>query len=290
MPPSNGKADVSRAVRDHRLVFVGGLHRSGTTLLARCLGEHPEVSGLSGTGVPEDEGQHLQRVYPAARAFGGPGHFARHPEAHRTERHAADPAAEAGRLMDAWGPYWDLGRPVLVEKSPPNLIMTRYLQALFPEAAFVMVVRHPVMVNLATARWRRATSLSRLLDNWFRAHGTLAADAGLIRRLHIVRYESLVADPDAVLEEVRAFLGLTGTIPGTAVSPSRSDRYRDRWTRMSDSALPWERLTFRRNRARFEERALEFGYSLRDLDYFQPDSWPNVIRDDEPATHGGESA
>ena len=47
------------------LVFVGGLHRSGTSLVHRCLALHPAVSGFSGTGVPEDEGQHLQTVYPA---------------------------------------------------------------------------------------------------------------------------------------------------------------------------------------------------------------------------------
>ena len=47
-----------------RLVFVGGLHRSGTTPFAKVLGEHPEVSGLVNTGVRKDEGQHLQPVYP----------------------------------------------------------------------------------------------------------------------------------------------------------------------------------------------------------------------------------
>jgi hypothetical protein len=71
--------------QDHRFVFIGGLHRSGTTLLARCLAEHPEVSGFSGTRALEDEGQHLQNVYQPGRAYGGPGRFGFDPEAHLTE-------------------------------------------------------------------------------------------------------------------------------------------------------------------------------------------------------------
>jgi len=45
-----------------RIVFVAGLHRSGTSLVHRCLAAHPDVSGFADTGVPEDEGQHLQTV------------------------------------------------------------------------------------------------------------------------------------------------------------------------------------------------------------------------------------
>ena len=65
---------------EHRFVFLAGLHRSGTTLLARLLAAHPDISGLSGTGVPADEGQHLQSVYPAAKVYGGPGRFGFAPE------------------------------------------------------------------------------------------------------------------------------------------------------------------------------------------------------------------
>ena len=31
-----------------------------------------------------------------------------------------------------------MSKPVLVEKSPPNLIRTRFLQALYPEARQIM--------------------------------------------------------------------------------------------------------------------------------------------------------
>jgi len=69
----------------HKLVFLAGLHRSGTTLLARLLTAHPQISGFSGTDAPADEGQHLQSVYPSDHEYGRPGRFGFSPEMHLTE-------------------------------------------------------------------------------------------------------------------------------------------------------------------------------------------------------------
>ncbi len=57
---------VATDVGRHSLAFIAGLHRSGTTPLTRLLAAHSEVSGFSNTHVEEDEGQHLQQVYPSA--------------------------------------------------------------------------------------------------------------------------------------------------------------------------------------------------------------------------------
>jgi hypothetical protein len=213
-----------------RLVFVGGLHRSGTTLLARLIASHPEASGFRETGVPEDEGQHLQSVIPPALAHGGPGRFAFDEKA-RLDEHSelCGPAARA-RLLAEWGRHWDLTKRVLVEKSPPNLVRMRFLQALFPESYFVMIVRHPLAVAYATRKWARVP-LRELVRHWVRAHEIFAEDAPHVRRLKVVRYEDLVKDPGETLASVFGFLGLSPVSPEVSIERDLDDRYLARWRR-----------------------------------------------------------
>src|SRR5213075_2856910 len=96
------EASPADSVTSHRLILVGGLHRSGTTPLARLLGTHPQVSSFRDTGVKEDEGQHLQDVYPAARTYGGAGRFALAPEAHLTESSPLATPDNARRIFASW--------------------------------------------------------------------------------------------------------------------------------------------------------------------------------------------
>jgi hypothetical protein len=250
---------MRRAVGDHRFVFLAGLHRSGTTLLARLLAAQPEVSGFSGTGVDEDEGQHLQTVYPAAKVWGGPGRFGFAPEAHFTEEQASE--EKARRLFEEWSPHWDLARPVLLEKSPPNLLKTRYLQALFPNSAFVVVVRHPIAVSLATAKWRRTRRLGRLVEHWLRCHEIFEADKPQLERVHVIRYEDLVREPDAVLRGVFEFLQLDPIPPSKPVETGADERYFAQWRGLKrdprmhaylDLVALW-----------YERRVRRYGYSLR---------------------------
>lgn len=243
----------------HTLVFVGGLHRSGTTVLADLIAAHPDATGFSDTGVPADEGQHLQGVYPTARTYGGPGRFGFSPESHLTEESPLVSEGSAAALLDSWEPWWDMGRRVLVEKSPPNLVRTRFLQALFPEARFVVITRHPAAVSLATRKWSK-TPLSSLLSHWAVCHDTFASDRPHLRHVLAVSYEELIRSPADCLARVHEFLGLASSMPGHSLRPEGNDAYFARWRGM--------RVRSRLLAARFESRVARHGYSLRDLDRF----------------------
>ncbi|GAA2030689.1 sulfotransferase [Pseudokineococcus marinus] len=249
---------------DHQLVFVAGLHRSGTTPLARLLAAHPDVSGFSGTGATEDEGQHLQDLYPPARTYGGAGRFALDPAAHLTEDSPLATEENARRLYRAWEPHWDTSRAVLVEKSPPNLVMTRFLQHLFPTSSFVVVIRHPVVVALSTEKWRRSTSFRDLVHHWVVAHETFAADASRVERKVVLRYEDLVATPDEALGAVARSLRLEGDIPTDQLETHRSDAYSSEWARRA-AAGGREGKRVAAVVEEFSDRVERLGYSLTDL-------------------------
>jgi hypothetical protein len=254
-----------------RLVFVAGLHRSGTTPLARAIVEHGQASGLTGTDVKEDEGQHLQPVYPKAKVYGGPGRFARDPRAHLTETSPLVTPANAQALWAAWEPYWDTSRHFLVEKSPPNLIMGRFLQALFPGSAYVVVMRHPVVVALGTAKWRRLwsrnwqnhTTIEEMVEHWLIAHRLMREDLRRLDRYAVLRYEDLVEHPQTELAKVQQLLGLQTPIPAGSIS-ERSSSYEAEWARMAEGNI-LDRRRRRRIEERFGAEIETFGYRLDDL-------------------------
>ena len=262
---------------DSQHIFIGGLHRSGTTPLARLLGAHPEVSGLSGTGAPEDEGDHLQDVFPKIRAHGGMSRFARADAAHLIESSSLVSTMNRERLIEAWSPYWDLSRPFLLEKSPANMIRFRFLQAMFPDAYFVAIVRHPVVTALAIQKWnpkiiakngRRRVSLFRTVEHWEKAHAILRGDAPHVRNIHILCYEHLVANPELELERLQKFLGLTAPIEAHGIEGGVNGKYMDQWRSMANGNALARRRYRKIVRMSLPEAAL-YGYDVKNLSFIQ---------------------
>ena len=188
-------------VDDKRFLFIGGLHRSGTSILHRLLREHPLTSGFHDAGVQEDEGQHLQSVFPSAYKYGGPGEFAFHFDAHLIETSHLINQNNRETLLKEWGAYYDFNKQVLLEKSPPNLIRSRFFRQMFPNSSFVFIVRHPIAVALATEKWSNKTITERLL-HWHTAHSIMLDDIDSKTDCLVIRYEDLVKTPQNYLDKI----------------------------------------------------------------------------------------
>jgi hypothetical protein len=246
---------------DHyKFIFLCGLHKSGTSPLFRILREHPQISGFSNTGVPEDEGQHLQSVFPPAKVYGGPGRFGFSAEAHLTEKSTLVNSANADRLFAEWSAYWDLHRPYLLEKSPPNLIRTRFLQAIFPNSYFVVISRHPVAVSLATQKWA-GTSLESLIEHWLHCYDLFDRDRSHLERVLAVKYEDLIRTPQPELDRIWKFLGVA-PLASAVLDPGGNERYFTAWQNLATDEKG--RAVHRRSIEQYEKRVQSYGYSLAD--------------------------
>jgi len=251
----------------YKFVFICGLHKSGTSPLFRILREHPEISGFGDTGVPEDEGQHLQTVFPAGNVYGGPGCFGFMPEAHLTEQSELITADNRRRLFEEWSRYWDLTKPWLLEKSPPNLIRTRFLQAVFPDSYFIVISRHPVAVSLATSKWVNS-SLDSLVEHWLHCHRLFRQDSPYLHHVLVIRYEDLIQASEPTLRQVYRFLGLTPHF-SAALNPDGNERYFSVWRKLL-SEETHTCAVLRHLAEKYEQEVQLYGYSLADLGKFSP--------------------
>jgi len=260
-------------ISDHRYIFVTGLHRSGTSVLFRSLRDHPEVSGFQGTPSPEDEGVHLQTLYSTDDDHGGAGEFGFHPEARLTESSPLVSEANRQKLFAEWSPYWDLNKTYLLEKSPPNIIRTRFLQALFPNSYFIIILRHPLAVSYATQKWYRQyrinwRGLPRIFEHWLVCHEIFKNDQKYLNNTFIVKYEEFVAEPPKWVNAMYRFLGLSDYSIHQKILSDVNKKYFQMWNRKSSGLLSG--IMNRKIVQRYEERVRCFGYSLTDLDWIGP--------------------
>ena len=203
-------------------IFVFGAERSGTTFLGSLLGSHSEA-------VATPEAQFVTHVYrdvvtPDGRVDLGNA-FEKIRHHFRFKLWGLETSLnrlEAYRVRS----YTDLvfalvseyaktvGRPgarVWVDHTPGHLRTAALLRGLFPEARFVHIVRDGRAVVASTRALDWGTHSARaLMQLWvLRVGYGLAAESYLTpERCLRVRYEDLVAAPEATLRLVCDFAGL----------------------------------------------------------------------------------
>ncbi|HWX15000.1 MAG TPA: sulfotransferase [Chthoniobacterales bacterium] len=247
---------------ERRYVFICGLHRSGTSLLGRNVARLENCTGFKGTGVIEDEGQFLQGVYPIAKVYGGAGKFGFDPRAHLTETSPLLTPENALKLRQSWERYWDASKAIRVEKTPGNLLKTRFLQAVFPNSYFVVIRRHPVAVSMANQKWKVSLApLHNLFDHWLHCHALFEEDRKHLKHVYELSYEDYVRNPDKYHEEIAAFIGTK--VPEDAmerVTGAYNQKYFNRWPDLLNSS-PFKRY-YQYIAVQYEPGFANYGYSL----------------------------
>jgi LPS sulfotransferase NodH len=227
--------DVGIAVID-RPAFIIGCARSGTSILGEAVAAHPraiylfEASDVWSGVIGERPDHRLREEDATPSVVAAVRHElleAAHEAARETGRHPHD--------------------AVLVEKNPKHVIRIPFLNAVFPDARFLHIVRDGRDVtaslmfrnrgerwgHLETPGWRELLARFptqnhiRCAHQWRDAmaiarHDVVALGLKPDRYLE-VRYEDLVRDPKPVIARVLALLGLPDAAEVDAFLPRIQD-------------------------------------------------------------------
>lgn len=194
-----------------RFTFVGGVPRSGTSLVQKILDLHSEVyAGPEMSILPE-----VMRTYWQLRSNIESGKIRMVLDLDRAREVYRDFVAAL------FSQRIEHERPSMIsEKTPMNLLAFGALAEIFPDAKFVWVVRDPrdVVCSFRAVQTRaRAAGASvpfgrslyadvRLIRSYFRAGEAFVNEHA--NRVRVVHYEDLVVQPKAETESLCNFLDL----------------------------------------------------------------------------------
>ena len=181
-------------------LFLLGVNNSGTTLLERILGLHPEISKL-----PE-EGHYLSRTFPSPNQLKVRRIWTERLEEFRLASADGNGLA-ASRLKWDWLCHYpaDERTRFLMEKSPPNTVRSPWLQHHFRPASFIALTRSPFAVAEGIRR-REGCSVERAARHWAVANEILLDDLDRLDDALLLSYEDLCADPPKVTSRITRFL------------------------------------------------------------------------------------
>lgn len=192
---------------DSPLIFIGGMPRSGTTLMRVMLDAHPDVRcGEETRIVPRILGMKMQWYKSKTEKT--------RLEAAGINDYVIDSAVTAF-ILEVIAKHGEAA-PRLCNKDPFTLKSSTYLKKLFPQAKFLFMIRdgraavHSIITRKVTITGFDLTSYRNCLKKWNKVMETMYAQC-----LHIgaksclpVYYEQLTLHPELWMKRITEFLDL----------------------------------------------------------------------------------
>jgi hypothetical protein len=150
--------------------------------------------------------------------MGGWSKYGWSPKAHANETSRLITLGNRLKLYAEWRRYWNVSRPVLVEKSPIHTMKTRFLQAMFGpnNTFFVVVIRHPFPSMQVQHLPYYSTvpdcvGLDRM-KHWLHVHTQLFEDLQHLHNYVLIRFEDVInsVDPNGMCDSCACLQPLQG--------------------------------------------------------------------------------
>lgn len=109
------------------------------------------------------------------------------------------------KIKRVWRRSWNLNKPVLVDKSPPNIVRAAEIQNHFSPAYFILLIRDPLAFAEGLMR-RNGWDKIRAADFVLSAFRHQYANIQSLERFIVLPYEQLAADPEFVRNEVQRLI------------------------------------------------------------------------------------
>lgn len=196
-----------RYSKDMPLIFIGGVPRSGTTLMRAMLDAHPDVRCGEETRI-------IPRILAMRQAWSRSG----------SEKLRLDEAGVTDQVMDSAVQAFLLeiiakhGEPakLLCNKDPFTLKSSVYLSKLFPNSKFLLMIRdgrasvHSMITRKITIAGFDLNSYRDCLTKWSKTIEIMYAQCLEVgeRKCLPVYYEQLVLHPKQTMQVIIDFLGI----------------------------------------------------------------------------------
>jgi hypothetical protein len=173
---------------NHHYLFILSPPFSGSTLLSELLSTSPNVSTNNALGTRE--GQQLPGVLKIMWEA--------------KDKYNPEAGFDWTFIKSQWLKYWDVTKPVLLEKSPPNIVRASEIVSHFSPVSFICMVRDPYAV--CESMIRRGYDAAEAAAFAVRCLRFQKDNIEKLANLLFFTYEELTEDPENIKERLGAFL------------------------------------------------------------------------------------
>ena len=175
------------ARKDHKFLFVLCPPYSGSTMLNELISSSNNVSCNNNLGTREGQ------LLPQVRNF-----------MFRNDRWDESVQYPWQQIKDIWMRYWDLSKPILLDKSVPNIIRTEEINKVFSPIYYICMVRNPYaqVESIMRRNYENARSAAefaiKCLNYQYQNRNK--------KNTLFFTYESLCDDSNVVVKQITSFI------------------------------------------------------------------------------------